>query len=217
MPGGDKASKEPWRMAIAYMYNTFGDKLTNLKLPIFNDIEKSKILNIIQILKKNINTPLTSSAGRLFDAVASIIGVAYFNTFQAEAPMRLESIIDKNETGLYEYEIINKSISFNAMIKQLVEDYSQGISQASIATKFHNTIIDLVVELCIKILNEKGLKKVVLSGGTFQNVYLTENIEIKLISNGYKVYFPKGVPVNDQGIALGQLAIAAKKRDLLNN
>lgn len=216
MIGGDKASKEPWRMAVAYLYQTFSDDFTSLKLPVFKDIESSKIKNAIQILKKNINTPLASSAGRLFDAVASIIGVCQYNSFQAEAPMRLESLINKKESGLYEYEIIGENISFKITIQQIVNDYINGISTVLIATKFHNTIIDLITTVCMKISKKQELNKVVLSGGTFQNVYLTENVEILLKSKGFEIYTPNGIPVNDQGIALGQLAIAAKKRELFN-
>jgi hydrogenase maturation protein HypF len=214
LPGGDKASRETWRMAISYLYQAFGKDFMSLDLPVLNEIENSKILNITQIIQKNINTPLASSAGRLFDAVASIIGVCHFNSFQAEAPMRLESIINEEVKESYDYEIENESISFNILIRQIVNDYKIGISESVIATKFHNTIVELVVKICMEISEKMKINKIVLSGGTFQNVYLAENVEAKLKSKGLKVYLPDGVPVNDQGIALGQLAIAAKKREL---
>jgi hydrogenase maturation protein HypF len=212
MPGGDLASKEPWRMAISYLYAVFGEELVNLDLPVLKQIQRSKILNVIQMLKKKINSPLASSAGRLFDAVASLTGIAHFNTFQAEAPMRLESIINKGESGNYQYEIKSRTVSFNPMIRQIANDVTEGISHENISTKFHNTIINLTIDICSRIAAETKLKKIVLSGGTFQNVYLTENIENSLKSAGFEVYLPLGIPVNDQGISLGQLAIAAKRR-----
>lgn len=214
MPGGDKASKEPWRMAIAYLYKVYGDDLFNLKLPLFKSIGKTKVLNTIQMLKNNINSPLASSAGRLFDAVASLIDIRHFNTFQAEGPMRLESLIIKSEKGSYNYKVENGILSFSFMIKQIIEDYNQGQSQAVISTKFHNTIIKLVVNTVKSIAEQKDLNMVILSGGTFQNAYLTESIENKLITQGFKVYYSNEIPVNDQGIALGQIAIAAMHRKL---
>jgi hydrogenase maturation protein HypF len=214
MPGGDRASKEPWRMAISYLYRTFGDDLLKLNIPVLKNIETSKIQALLQVLKKNINTTMVSSAGRLFDAVASIIGVADYNTFQAEAPMRLESVLDEAESGFYEFEIRNESISFQSLIKQIVADYEQGISISVISGKFHNTIIEIVEYICLMISAKYAINKVVLSGGTFMNSYLVEKIEKRLNSKGLEVYAPSGIPVNDQGIALGQLAIAAKRRSL---
>ncbi|MFA6403353.1 MAG: carbamoyltransferase HypF [Salinivirgaceae bacterium] len=214
LPGGDKTSKEPWRMALSYLYSVFGDNIREMDLPVINTIERSKIDGVIQMLEKRVNTPMASSAGRLFDAVASIIGLAHFNTFQAEAPMRLEAVINKEEKGKYDYTIIDKSISFIPMIKQIVTDYHQGKEPASISAKFHNMLIDMIVQLCLNLSKERNIKNIVLSGGTFQNNYLTGNIENLLKRNGLSVYLPKSVPINDQGIALGQLAIAAKRRSL---
>ncbi|PLX10140.1 MAG: hypothetical protein C0597_17285 [Marinilabiliales bacterium] len=214
LPGGDKVSKEPWRMAISYLYKVFGEDFTNLDLPILKEIESSKVQNITQMIQKKLNTPLASSAGRLFDAIASIIGVCHFNSFQAEAPMRLESIINDQIKESYDCEIQKESISFNIMIRQIVSDCMQGISRSVIATKFHNTIIELVVKICVEISVKLDINKIVLSGGSFQNAYLTENIENRLKINDLEVYLPKAVPVNDQGIALGQLVIAAKRREL---
>ncbi len=211
MPGSDRASKECWRIAVSYLYKVFGDSMMALDIPLLKDISRDKIQNIILILDKNLNCPIASSAGRLFDAVASIIGVAQANTFQAEAPMKLESAIDKNEKAYYIYEIIEDSISFDSMIRQIVTDHEKGMAQGCISAKFHNTLIRLVVEVCNKISEATRLKKVILSGGTFQNKYLCENVEIQLKAQGFNVYLPDGIPINDQGIALGQLAIAANK------
>lgn len=215
MPGGDKASKEPWRMAIAYLYKVFGEDYTNLELPVVHEVEESKRNSIVQMLAKNINCPPASSAGRLFDAIASITGIAHFNTFQAEAPMRLESMIDEKETGHYNYEIRNENILFDQTIKQIVYDYLNGLETGKIAARFHNTIAEVVTKTCTGISIRTKLKKVVLSGGTFQNSFLTQKIITNLYSKGYDVFLPREIPVNDQGIALGQLAIAAKQREKL--
>ena len=214
MPGGDKASKDSWRMAISYLYTAYGNKFNHLKLPLIKDIEPTKIENITQLIRKNINSPLASSAGRLFDTVASIIGVCHYNSFQAESPMRLESLIDESIHEKYNYEIQKDIISFNLMIKEIVKDYNQGVVKNIISTKFHNTIIDVIVKVCLKISEIKNLNKIVLSGGTFQNTYISENTEKIFKNKGFEVFTPKGIPINDQGIALGQLAIAAKRRSL---
>ena len=215
MPGGDKASKEPWRMAVAFLYRTFGDEFMQLKLPVLKEIEPSKLQNILQLVKKNIHCPPASSAGRLFDAVASITGISHYNTFQAEAPMRLEAIIDESENGFYDYEIKNETISFVPTIKQLTNDYLNGLKPGKIAARFHNTIAEVVTKTCTEISIRTKLKRVVLSGGTFQNSFLTQKIVTNLYSKGYDVFLPREIPVNDQGIALGQLAIAAKQRTKL--
>ena len=95
LPGGDRASKEPWRMGISYLYHCFGDEIYDLKIPLIQHIKKQDIGNIVSLIQKKINTPLVSSAGRLFDAVAAITGLNYYSSYQAEAPMLLESAIDR--------------------------------------------------------------------------------------------------------------------------
>ncbi|MFC2089257.1 carbamoyltransferase HypF [Bacteroidota bacterium] len=212
LPGGDKANKEPWRMAVAYLYKVYGSEFQNLPLPMFNEIKHSDISGILQLIDRSVNAPSISSTGRLFDAVAAILGINYVAAFQAEAPMLLESLSDPDETGVYAYEIQGTSISFVPMIRAIVEDVLNGTGRETIAAKFHNTLIDIFYSLAVLAQKEAGLNRVVLSGGSFQNRILTEKLMSKLAAKGFNVYLPGTVPVSDQGIALGQLAIGAAKR-----
>jgi len=212
LPGGDKAAEDPWRMAISYLYQTFGDEMLQLPLPIFEHVASKKIHLVLQMLKANTNCPLVSSAGRLFDAVAAIVGLTYQSSFHAEAPMRLESIANIEINDRYDFEILQEAISFRTMIHQIVKDVLQHEPRDLISGKFHNTMVEVIIQAATEVRNKSGLTKVVLSGGTFQNRLLSEKIENQLLNEGFEVYFPGNIPVNDQGIALGQLIIVAKMR-----
>ena len=215
LPGGDKASEEPWRMGVSYLHHCFGEDLYDLKIPLTERFSRQEIGNITGLIQKKINTPLVSSAGRLFDAVAAIMGMNYYSTYQAEAPMLLESAIDLSETGLYPCRIEEDQVSFSPLIRKVVEDLHQGTSRGIIAAKFHHTLVDLIQQLSMEIRAETGLDRVVLGGGTFQNRFLSEKVMNKLEKEKFKVYLPHRIPVNDQGIAAGQLAIGAHRQLLL--
>jgi len=212
LPGGDRASKEPWRMAVSYLYHVFGEDMYDLRIPLTETFSRPEMENITTLIQKKINAPLASSAGRLFDAVAAILGLNYSSTYQAEAPMLLESAIDLSETGNYSFSIEDGRISFQSLIREVVADVHRGNSRGSIAAKFHQTLVELIRELAMHIRSQTGLDRVVLGGGTFQNGYLSEKVVDKLEKERFKVYLPQGTPVNDQGIAVGQLAIGAHKR-----
>jgi len=212
MPGGDKASKEPWRMAISYLYKAFGKKFLDMDLPVLKEIDTQDILFLLSAIDKNINTPLTSSAGRLFDAVASLTGICHYSGFHAEAPMRLEKIIASGCSDTYSFQL-NDVIDFQDTIKEIVQDIFDKIAPSIISAKFHNTIINVIFAASSIIRNRYDINSVVLSGGTFQNRYIAENVEKKLNDDGFKVITHSQVPSNDGGIALGQLSIAAKRRE----
>ncbi len=212
LPGGDKVTQEPWRTALSYLYYTFGKEFLKLKIPFVNNLDKSKADIIIQIIDKKLNSPLSSSAGRLFDAVSAILNICTVSKFHAEAPMRLEDAIGNCKTSeVYPYGF-KKTIDFRPTIKKIVEDIIKGCIMREIAAKFHNTLIEISDIMCSEIRKETGLNKVVLSGGTFQNRYLSQGIENRLMKDGFKVFIHQKVPANDGGISLGQLAIAAKRR-----
>lgn len=213
MPGGDKATLNPWRMAVSYLFNTFGAGITGPDLPFLSRIDRNELRLVRDMLNKGINTPFTSSAGRLFDAVAALTGICSSTSFHAEAPMRLEAaIVTDVQEGHYDYKISGGEISFSPMIKQIVEDIGQGIAAGVISAKFHNTIIELIVEISISIREQEKLNKLVLSGGSFQNRYILGKAEKRLEAEGFMVYTPSMIPSNDGGISLGQLLIAAKRR-----
>ena len=211
MPGGDKVTEEPWRMAVSYLYKYFGENFREMNLPFLKTVSSASVEMLCLAMDKKINSPLTSGSGRLFDAVAALINLCPVSKFHAEAPMRLESIIDKSIKKEYPFSF-NSTISFEETFKQIIKDMNHHISLPEISTKFHNTILSVIIEVVSTIKNKCGADAVVLSGGTFQNKYLLSTIEKKLAENGFRVYTHKKVPTNDAGIALGQMAIEAARR-----
>lgn len=212
MPGGDKATEEPWRMAVSYLYACFGEEFLNLDLPFLKQIDQSDVRHVMQAIDKKINTPMTSSAGRLFDAIAAMTNLCTYSDFHAEAPMRLESVIEKNVAGEYDFSI-RDVISFRETIRGVVADIRDNLPVPHIAARFHNTIISAIFAAVSELADKTGKRKVVLSGGTFQNRYILERVEKQLATTGLKIFSPHQVPVNDGGVALGQLVIAAKRRN----
>ena len=210
--GGDAVSKEPWRSAVSYLYHYFGETVFE-DLNFFTEKIESKNLKMyLQILKNNFNTYRISSAGRLFDAVSSLLGLVHLAGYHAEAPMRLESIIDEQITETYDFEI-SDNISFKKSFSGIINDIKNGIKTSLISAKFHNTLAEIVLQTAKKMREKTGIHKVVLSGGTFQNKYLLTKVENQLSENGFKVFSQEQIPSNDGGIALGQLIIGAKMRD----
>jgi len=211
LPGGDKVTEEPWRTAVSCLYTTYGKELLDIDIPFIHNLEMNKLSLVLQALEKKINCPLSSGAGRLFDAVAALLNICLYTTFHAEAPMKLESYAVAECEDRYDISL-NKTISFVEMYHQIISDIQAKQPIEIIATKFHNTIIYTIFDIALKIRKETGLKKTVLSGGTFQNKFILERIEPLLIKHKFEVYTQSKVPCNDGGIALGQLVIAAKRR-----
>ncbi|MDD5507276.1 MAG: carbamoyltransferase HypF [Bacteroidales bacterium] len=210
MPGGDRATEEPWRMAVSYLYRTFGRAFLDMDLPFLRYVSSDVLELVLAAIEKQINCPLTSSAGRLFDAVSALTGLCTVSGFHAEAPMRLEAAADEKTKACYEV-VMDKTIHFEPMIEAIVRDLTRGILPSIISAKFHNTIIDSALETVTRMRSDTGIRKVALSGGSFQNRYLSSRLEDHLQQKGFQVYSNHRVPANDGGIALGQLAVAAKR------
>ena len=213
LPGGDMATEEPWRIAVSFLYKIYGIKFMEFGLSFLQEIDPEKIRMLIHMIDKKINCPLTSGAGRLFDAVASILGLVQFASFQAEGPMRLESIVKQGVTDNYKFDI-GDIIEFDSMFQGILEDLNTKIDVSEISAKFHNTIIFVIFEMVNSLRRKTDIGKVVLSGGVFQNKYLLEGVIAILVKNNFEVYSHAKVPTNDGGIALGQLAVASKRREL---
>lgn len=211
-PGGDLASEEPWRMAVSYLYHVYGIDFLKLKLPFFDQMDPDKISMVVKMIDRNINCPLTSGAGRLFDAVASLVGLCHVASFQAEGPMLLESVVIADFSDDYPVEI-EDTIRFDKTLRGIVDDILHGVSVDVIATKFHNTLISVIFEVSNNIRKKEGINKVALSGGVFQNEYLFKGTIDLLRKNNFEVYTHASIPTNDGGIALGQLAVASKRRE----
>jgi hydrogenase maturation protein HypF len=215
MPGGDLVTKEPWRMSVSYLYSYFGENYVRKYFNKFFPGVKSKSFEaVLFMMKKRLNCPETSSAGRLFDAVSALTGVCPVASYHAEPPMRLESVANPGCDEVYPFAFQKDIISFKPTFRGIITDLSNGMDTGLISAKFHNTIINVMMKVVSEINTKTGLKKVALSGGTFQNKILLEHAENHLQEAGYEAYSHVLVPSNDGGIALGQLAIAAKKRSI---
>ncbi len=213
MPGGDAATKEPWRMTATYLYLALGEDFVDRHIPFCRRLDRRAWEFVKRMIERKVNTPLTSSCGRLFDAVASLLGLRDKVSFEGQAAMELEQIAGEEDgLGSYEFELGGsggiKQISVLPMFKQIVGELERGVSDAVIARKFHNTVADFMVEVCRFIGKETGLSKVVLSGGTFQNILLLKLLLLRLQGLGFEVFCHNKVPPNDGGIALGQAMVA---------
>jgi hydrogenase maturation protein HypF len=210
LPGGDMAVKEPRRTAVAVLYEIWGqNSLEDCGLVPIAEFSKNELSLIRQMLVKGVNAPVTSSVGRLFDAVAALVGIRQQVTFEGQAAMELESMIESEVTAGYPFELSNgvpQIIDWAPMIGEILVDLRKGISLGAIAAKFHNTLAEIIVEVARQVVTPK----VVLTGGCFQNGYLLEQAVQRLSQAGFKPYWHQRVPPNDGGIALGQIAAAAR-------
>lgn len=208
LPGGDKASTEPWRMAVACLWHYFGEELP-FPSGFVQRIGEAKIQMLLKMMEKGINTPYTSSAGRLFDAVASLLGVCDVSTHQAEAPVKLEQLASDEHQSRYSVLIEEEVISMRPVLKGILEDLNAGVSAGDLSARFHNTLSWLLLEKAKLYRLQTGVEKVVISGGCFQNKRLTEQLQRMFAKENIPLYVPGRIPCNDGGIAVGQLAIAA--------
>lgn len=219
MPGGEKCIKEPWRMAASYLYQNFGDDFTNLGLDFLTKIDSFKIDMLKQQMKRNINTYLTSSMGRFFDAVSSMMGLCSVIAYEGQAAIKLENTACFGDLRPYPYDFEqeNKTIIINPanIIKCIAEDVIKGTNLSCISGRFHITLVKMTVNICRILRTETGINEVVLSGGVFHNRILLENVVTELKTEGFHVHTHSVVPTNDGGISLGQAAIALWK--LINN
>jgi hydrogenase maturation protein HypF len=209
MPGGDKVVDEPWRMAYSYLYKYFGDSIDYQSIPVFRSVPADKLELVREMILNDINSPLTSSAGRLFDAVSSLLGICTDPLFDSEAPVRLESEIRQGTEEYYPFTS-GETIDFSEMFKSILAEM-RSTDRSLIAARFHNTVAMAVAKKSEEIRNITSIEKVVLSGGVFQNRYLLEKTIQNLKKKMFKIYTNHLVPSNDGGIALGQLIVASKK------
>lgn len=215
LPGGEKAIREPWRVAVSLLHETYGENLLELDLGFVRGVNKEKYHIIRQMMDKGVNCPYTSSMGRLFDGISALLRLCEEITYEGEAAILLEMAIRDEYDGLhYGYGIHEKNgiwiIDHSSIIKGVVEDLQKGISPSAISEKFHNTIAELILEMCLRIDSRSHLNDVALSGGVFQNMFLLNKLYRRLTEGGFKVYMHHRVPPNDGGISLGQAVIGVR-------
>lgn len=215
LPGGDAAVREPFRMALAYLYAAFGRELFDLPLPLLGEIPAEQRGLFSAMLEKRLNSPLTSSCGRLFDAVASLVGLRQRVSYEGQAAIELEALAEQSETcSVYPFAIEEAenvtTLDFAPLFRGMARDVAAGRERAELARAFHNTLAGATAAVCDGIRRETGIERVVLSGGVFQNKLLTEGILTLLAERGFRVFTQRLAPPNDGGLALGQAIIAGR-------
>jgi hydrogenase maturation protein HypF len=210
MPGGDLAVREPWRLALALLSET--DLLEGISLPSLNSIDGQKQTVVLHQIETGVNAPLTSSMGRLFDAVAAIAGVREKVNYEAQAAIELEALVDPSEQGSYPLALNGAWIDYAPLLGALLGDLSAEVDQGTVAARFHQSLVDVMLEICSRLRDERHLNRVVLSGGVWQNMVLLKRSIGCLESAGFEVLWHRRVPANDGGLALGQAIIAAARK-----
>jgi hydrogenase maturation protein HypF len=212
LPGGALAIKKPYRTATGYLL-ALGIDLDH-RLPLFKQVDDVEVDIIKSQVANSLNTPLTSSCGRLFDAVSALIGVRGVIEYEAQAAIDLEMLAGDavSEPGDYPFTVIEQEgvriIKLLDTFAAIIDDLHSNTPEAMIAARFHNTVARMMVELCQVISAETGMKSAALSGGVFQNRLLLRKATARLESAGFNVYTHRQVPCNDGGISLGQVVIA---------
>ncbi len=210
MPGGDAAVHQPWRMAAAHLDAAYGGELPAGLAVVARQGRRWD--QVLAAARAGINAPVTSSAGRLFDAVSSLLGVRDVASYEGQAAIELENIADPRECGTYGVPVSAGPVAVadvGQLVRALVDDLATGTAVPVLAARFHNAVADLVVDVCRRLSELHGLSTVALSGGVFQNSLLVCRCLDRLEGNGFRVLTHHQVPPNDGGISLGQAAVAA--------
>ncbi len=212
MPGGNMAIKEPWRMAMVYLSEAFGDETERLGIGLLKRVDSHKWNVLKGMMEKKFNAPLTSSMGRLFDAISSLLSIRDEVNYEGQAAIELEMIADREIKETYPFYLLKEESPFvidsTEVIKGVVGDLTEGVSNSKISGKFHRTIARMIVETCEFMRSSENLNRVVLSGGVFQNIFFLSLVVEGLKHSSFDVYTHHLVPTNDGGISLGQAVIA---------
>jgi hydrogenase maturation protein HypF len=212
MPGGTVAIKQPWRMAAAYLDAVFGDDLPP-GLEVMTRHE-DQWRDVVAVARSGVGSPVTSSAGRLFDAVAALLGMRDAVNYEGQAAIELEQTADPSVTNGYEIAVADASpvvLPGRLVVAAVTGDLLAGTPVPTVAARFHRTIVDLVRQACERVRAATGLDTVALSGGVFQNRLLTAWAVADLSARGFRVLTHARVPPNDGGISLGQAVVAGAR------
>jgi hydrogenase maturation protein HypF len=212
LPGGDRAAREPFRMAAAYLYDGMGPECRNLDLPCWDAATAAQW----GVLEKLIAKPTirTSSCGRLFDAVSSICGISQESSYEGESAMLLEAAAHAESDGVYEVGLETASnpwiLDMRPMVSQIAREIAEGRSPGAVSGRFHESLSQTIQLVCGRIRTLTDIRKVCLSGGTFQNMTLLKSTVTRLRRDGFEVFIHSQVPANDGGLSLGQAVVAAE-------
>jgi hydrogenase maturation protein HypF len=214
MPGGAQAIRQPWRMAVAYLAHNFGREFFEFPIPFVQKLDRREAENLVRMMERRLNSPETSSCGRLFDAVAALIGVRQEVTYEGQAAIELEMRID-NDDDCEPYAFDLRSVADKWIIEtrplffSILADLRRQTPASVISARFHSGLAEVLGLVASLLRNENGLDRVCLSGGTFQNSFLLRYLEKRLKRSGFHVFTQGLVPAGDGGLSLGQAMVAA--------
>jgi hydrogenase maturation protein HypF len=216
MPGGAAAITEPWRMAVSYLHKHFGETLWDLEIPFVRELDRRQVAVLVRMLERGVNSPLTSSCGRLFDAVSALAGIRKRVNYEAQAAIELEAAIaGEGESAGYPFEIRPDGsgwvIDTRRLFAALVNDLKCGVPAGIVSRRFHEGFVDVLARVAKLIRAKTDLQNICLSGGSFQNVFLLENLKRRLEADGLNVFTHSEVPCGDGGLSLGQALVAAHR------
>ena len=214
LPGGAAAIREPWRMAVSHLAQTFGEDFLGLDIPFVRELERGKAELILRMIAQRVNSPLTSSCGRLFDAVAALIGIRQTVSYEAQAAIELEmSARSSTEKGSYPLAIHRQDehwqIDSSPLFGAIVEDLCRKVCTETISRRFHNGLVETLVRLACLLRQGSSINQICLSGGTFNNLLVFEHLVHKLEHHNFNVFTHSEVPAGDGGLSLGQALAAA--------
>ncbi len=209
LPGGDAAIKKPARTALALLWS-LGMEWDERLISVAEFSAEDQVVLRTQ-LERKINTPMTSSMGRLFDAAAALAGVRQKVNYEGQAAIEFEALADETERASYSFGLDQDTVKVRSVVEALIKDVMAGIHISKISARFHNGLAESAREICLKIKSETGIDEVVLSGGVWQNITLLGRTLSLLNKDGFRVYIHREVPTNDGGLSLGQAVIAAAR------
>jgi hydrogenase maturation protein HypF len=204
LPSGEKAIREPKRTLAGILFEIYNEEILDNEI-LLQKFTKNELKLIVEVIKKKINSPECVSAGRLFDAVSSLVGIADYSNFEGQAAMKLEFQIQSNVNDSYEFEIKKNEkiiVDWTKIIKGLIKDLEAKIDKGFLSAKFHNSLVEIIVQVAQLV----KVNKVLLSGGCFQNIYLLNHTTKRLKEEGFQPYWHQRIPTNDGGISPGQIA-----------
>ncbi len=220
LPGGTAAVRDPRRMAAAYLYQTHGERFAHLAQELGLDFPPLEGRILFHQLASGINSPLTTSAGRLFDAVAATLNICRCRTYEGQPALELEMAADPDEDGFYPAPLRMEGdtliLDTLSIFRRLLNEHLNGIDAAKIAARFHNSLVRLLTAACELVRDQTGLDLVALSGGVFQNAWMLQQLSNSLEQLGFQVLTHRLAPPNDGCISLGQVAVAAARLEKEN-
>jgi hydrogenase maturation protein HypF len=222
MPGGAAAIREPWRMAVGCLIELFGARAFEKRIPFMERLDRAHVEMLQRMVQRGLNTPKTSSCGRLFDAVAALAGICRTVTYEAQAAMALEMCLEPvacpaaAEAGdAYPFGLQDASmpwkIDSQPMFEALLEDLERNTPVPIISRRFHDGLAEVLCQTALRLREHMGLRRVCLSGGCFQNAYLFEKLMVLLAAERFAVFTHAEVPAGDGGLSLGQAIVAARR------